>query len=135
MNDALIIIEKRSMYTHLILFRLFIEILGRTDKVARINHKLLLQGLLKEEFDKEMFDAARQYLNSENLVRSYDCLTLSVQGRAYIEDWLRYINKLCESDKRLISSKIPKKVTNFLGIMSNTITVSEQVSELLEKFK
>lgn len=72
MNEFLRIIEKRNLYTHIILFKIYIENEGRTDVHYGGEIDREIKTLLGESFNRNDLATAKEYLMSESLT-TYSC--------------------------------------------------------------
>ena len=134
MNAILKIIEGRKLYTHLILFRLYIDTQGRTNESFRGNWMKELEVLFVGDFNKEMTRTAHQYLYSEGFTKYSNSQTLTPSGRGYIENWAREFSTIDESDKQILEQKLPTKVFEYLGIIADSYSVGTLVSQLVNQF-
>lgn len=123
MNQVLKLIQERELYVHLILFKVYLNTKGRTDKVYSGNLTKELTSLFESEFNREYFDTALQYLFTEGYTKYTSAQTLTVEGRRYFEQWIQEFAKLDESEKKLLNEKLPSKIKDFLGITKDAIVV------------
>ncbi|WP_299183709.1 hypothetical protein [uncultured Aquimarina sp.] len=123
MNAILQIIEKRKIYTHLILFKLYIDSNGRTNQNYSGSLQSEIRVLLEDEFNLEDFNSATQWLNSKNYTRFIGATGLIDNGRDYIESWVMNFENLNQEEKEVLKEKLPEKVFHFLGIAADAYTV------------
>ncbi|WP_019039072.1 hypothetical protein [Psychroflexus tropicus] len=81
MKKALDILEVNNFYRHLILFKLYIENNGATDKYFR-NLEKDIKGLLKNDFSKDNLLTAINYLDGINYTKNR-AASLTIAGVEY----------------------------------------------------
>jgi len=136
MNQILKLIEKREVYNHIILFKIYLETKGNTDSFYGGNLRKDIHTLIGDDFTNEDFHNAEQYLQSSGYLRSSMSSCLTVQGRDYFERWIKDFGALTNEDKELLNKKLSAKAIAFLGITKDVaVTVGSvvKVVELLTK--
>ncbi|WP_430907512.1 hypothetical protein [Maribacter sp. 2-571] len=131
MNEILRIIEKRDLYTHIILFKIYIENEGRTDNFYGGQLDKEIQSLLGENFNRNDLGTAKEYLMSQGLTK-LSCKQLTTYGRSYIEDWARSFENLSESDKQELQQELPTEVFDFFKFAEKAKTVLSFITQILK---
>lgn len=131
MNEILKIIEERELYVHLILAKVYLSTKGKTNMSHNGDMYREMKELFGEEFDREMYSTAIQYLRSEDLAKGSDASHLTNYGRSYFEGFVKNYQTLEIEDKELLLKKLPKKVVEFFGFAANIITVKDFLSRLI----
>lgn len=130
MNEILKLIEERELYVHLILLKVYLSTKGRTNDLFHGNLEKDFVELFESEFNKETFLTAKNFLYSEGYVTSSASVQLTVSGRRYLENFIRNYQFIDENDRQILISKLSKKVTSFLGLASNVVTISDFLMRL-----
>lgn len=131
MNEILRIIEKRELYVHIILFKVYIETEGRTDTFYGGNIRREIKELFGNEFNDSSLGIAKEFLMSENLATT-SCRQLTTYGRSYIEDWAKEFETLNESEKGQLQEKLPIKIFDFFKFTEKTNNVLSFINQLIE---
>ena len=131
MNEILRIIEKRELYIHIILFKIYIETEGRTDDLYGGELDKEIQTLLGENFNRNNLGTAKEYLMSEGLTK-FSCRQLTTYGRNYIEEWARDFENLSESEKQELQQKLPTEVFDFFKLAEKAKTVLSFITQILK---
>ncbi len=148
MNTILSLIDKRNLYVHLLLLKIYKATSGNTRQSYPGDLQKDMQNLLEEQYDQQAYDIAVQYIVSEDLIIHPDLWYvsnisdnliiypeswyLSNYGRAYIEDWVIDFQRLDEIDKKDLTKALPQKVYNWLGFSPETRTAHSFIHELLD---
>ncbi|WP_282117163.1 hypothetical protein [Cellulophaga baltica] len=130
MNQILKIVERRKLYIHLILFRVYIENEGRTDKGFHGNLQNEIQDLLNYEFKTEDYNTALEYLFSKGYTKYSNAECLTVEGRDYVENWASEFEILTVEEREELKSKLPERVVKFFKIMDKAHTVLSFIEKL-----
>ncbi|MBQ4818604.1 hypothetical protein [Aquimarina sp. MMG016] len=130
MNAILEIIETRNLYSHLILFKLYLDSKGRINDIYNGNLDSEISELLGDEFSKEYLYNAKQWLNSKGYTKYIGSRALSEYGRDYLESWILNFEKLESKDKEILKEKLPEKVFKYFGIAADAYTVGTFIQTL-----
>ena len=134
MNQILKLINTRELYTHLIMFKVYLDTKGQTNKSYNGNLQKEVQNLFGDEFDYEDFSTALNYLFTEGYTKYYSAQTLTANGRRYFEDWIYDFIELTEEEKTKINENLPEKIKTYLGIAKDALVVIKNAKDLLEHF-
>jgi len=134
MNKILKIIEKRELYTHIILFKVYINTQGRTDEFYRGHLEKDIEELMGDQFDSDDYYTATQYLFSEGLTEEGG-FPITVSGRAYIENWANEFESLSESDREVLKKELQPKLFDFFGMAEKANTALSLIKSLVETFQ
>lgn len=132
MNEILKILEERELYSHLILMKVYLATNGRTNETFGGNLQKEFKELFGDEFDSSMFLTATQYLFSEGYVSNASATSLTTEGRTYFEGFVKNYQTITKEDKNLLLTKLPAKVTAFLGISANVVTVLDFLQKITQ---
>ncbi len=133
MNEILKILENRNLYTHLILFKIYLSTRGRTDTFFQGDMRKDFKELFGEEFSREDYQLAEHYLESEGLTQNFS-KRLTNYGRDYFERWVTDFVNLNSEETQILETELPPKVFDFFGFTDKATKILDFVVKLKEVF-
>ncbi|SEC74404.1 hypothetical protein SAMN05192540_3970 [Maribacter dokdonensis] len=130
MNSILKLLEERSLYVHIILFKIYISHNGKIKMPPIGNLRQEVKALFGTSFSKDIYSASKEYLITSGYVEDM-FMGLSLMGRNYFENWIRNFESLSEEEREKLNTKLAPKMVDFFGLAGKANTVLDIVSNLL----
>ena len=75
MNEVLKLLNTREIYTHTILFKVYLETRGNTSVAFRGNLQLEVKELFEDDYNYDDYSTALNYLYTEGYTKYYSAQT------------------------------------------------------------
>ena len=134
MNQILKLINRRELYVHLIMFKIYLDTRGQTNQTYKGNLKSEIKELFGEEFEYDDYSTALNYIYTEGYSKFPSVVNLTSSGRSYFENWIYDFTELTEKEKTSINEKLPEKIKKYLGLTKDALVVIKNSKDLFEHF-